>query len=526
MAITVIMQDSRPDGAGGTYKKGSTYSLPDTLATYFIDIGLAKRTSTRSEQTGLQITGDSAGRFPSAPAQDAEETLKVRRNSGGGNGVVGEKINIPAGFQFDFSKLKGPLLIALAPDGSIQWHYDYKAHIPQDCRNAPLTQIFHVAPGGADGKTGIGTYLGDFSQAKASLSATITAGNATGLPYQVVVAPGTYLRAKTIQGIVPTADVLIRGYGKDRPVLLMADDLAWSLDTTYPSLYKASRTSVIWALDLKKRRADGSYEPFVKFATAAAAQSSTGVNAFFYDNTTVYVKRADGAVPTISNTAATMAVQCFDSGATTGDVYLENLTFIGGFNNFRRATTKTMVAVDCDFFNMGGYAYVANATSVLDIDFFIAVRCNGSGASSDSFNAHAANGKIPHMLTLDCVGYSNGDGTIGSCNGWTIHDGVPGIDINGRYGMSQGGQVVPVNAGTQALCIGTLAEYPLPTGASAPYAYLSADNAKMWLVSTRTVGAESDLVASTNGLLYVRGHRSEGCRVERMATTGGAVIDF
>ena len=81
MAITVIMQDSRPDGAGGTYKKGSTYSLPDTLATYFIDIGLAKRTSTRSEQTGTQITGDSAGRFPSAPAQDAEETLKVRRNS-------------------------------------------------------------------------------------------------------------------------------------------------------------------------------------------------------------------------------------------------------------------------------------------------------------------------------------------------------------------------------------------------------------------------------------------------------------
>lgn len=84
MAITVIMQDSRPDGAGGTYKKGSTYSLPDTLATYFIDIGLAKRTSTRSEQTGLQITGDSAGRFPSAPAQDAEETLKVRRNSAQG----------------------------------------------------------------------------------------------------------------------------------------------------------------------------------------------------------------------------------------------------------------------------------------------------------------------------------------------------------------------------------------------------------------------------------------------------------
>lgn len=471
-----------------------------------------------------------------ADAYDIEEELGLRAEgsvnltasipSSGGVGLIGEKIEIPPGFNFDFSKLKGPLLLVRAPDGSVMWDYNYTAHIPAGCKEAPLTQIFHVAPGGADGKTGIGTYLGDFSQAKASVSGAITAGNATGLPYQVVVAPGMYLRAKTIQGIVPTADVWIRGWGKDRPVLLMADDLAWSLDATYPSLYKATRTSVIWALDLKKRRTNGSYEPFVKFSTAADAHASSGVNAFFYDNTTVYVKRADSAAPSISNTAATMAVQCFDSGATTGDVYLENLTFIGGFNNFRRATTKTMVAVDCDFFNLGGYAYVANATSVLDIDLFIAVRCNGSGASSDSFNAHAANGKIPHMLTLDCIGYSNGDGTIGSCNGWTIHDGVPGIDINGRYGMSQGGQVVPVNSGTQALCIGTLAEYPLPTGASAPYAYLSADNAKMWLVATRTVGAESDLVASTNGVLYVRGHSPKGCRVERMATTGGVIENF
>ena len=83
MAITVIMQDSRPDGAGGTYKKGSTYSLPDPLATYFLDIGLAKRTSARSEQTGATVTGDSAGRFPSAPSQDKSVPLTATISSGG-----------------------------------------------------------------------------------------------------------------------------------------------------------------------------------------------------------------------------------------------------------------------------------------------------------------------------------------------------------------------------------------------------------------------------------------------------------
>lgn len=84
MAITVIMQDSRPDGAGGTYKKGSTYSLPDPLATYFLDIGLAKRTSTRSEQTGATVSGDSAGKFPSAPSQDKSVPLTTTTSDGGG----------------------------------------------------------------------------------------------------------------------------------------------------------------------------------------------------------------------------------------------------------------------------------------------------------------------------------------------------------------------------------------------------------------------------------------------------------
>lgn len=88
MAITVIMQDSRPDGAGGTYKKGSTYSLPDPLATYFLDIGLAKRTSTRSEQTGAAISGNAAGQFPSAPALSSQVPVTASITSSGGVDVV------------------------------------------------------------------------------------------------------------------------------------------------------------------------------------------------------------------------------------------------------------------------------------------------------------------------------------------------------------------------------------------------------------------------------------------------------
>ena len=99
MAITVIMQDSRPDGAGGTYKKGSTYSLPDPLATYFLDIGLAKRTSTRSEQTGAAISGNAAGQFPSAPALSSQVPVTASITSSGGVGILnGEGVALPLNF--------------------------------------------------------------------------------------------------------------------------------------------------------------------------------------------------------------------------------------------------------------------------------------------------------------------------------------------------------------------------------------------------------------------------------------------
>lgn len=84
MPTTVIMQTSRPDGAGGTYKQGSTYTIADDLAAYFLSIGAAKRTSTRSEQTGATISGNAAGQFPSAPALSRQVPVTASITSSGG----------------------------------------------------------------------------------------------------------------------------------------------------------------------------------------------------------------------------------------------------------------------------------------------------------------------------------------------------------------------------------------------------------------------------------------------------------
>ena len=86
MPTTVIMKTSRPDGAGGTYKQGSTYTIADDLAAYFLSIGAAKRTSTRSEQTGAAISGNAAGQFPSAPALSSQVPVTASTSSDGGVG--------------------------------------------------------------------------------------------------------------------------------------------------------------------------------------------------------------------------------------------------------------------------------------------------------------------------------------------------------------------------------------------------------------------------------------------------------
>ena len=83
MPITVIMKTSRPDGAGGTYKQGSTHTLADDLAAYFLSIGAAKRTSTRSEQTGAAVSSNAAGQFPSAPALSSQVPVTASTSSSG-----------------------------------------------------------------------------------------------------------------------------------------------------------------------------------------------------------------------------------------------------------------------------------------------------------------------------------------------------------------------------------------------------------------------------------------------------------
>ena len=77
MTTRVIMNTSRPNGSGGTYKAGVEYDLADDLAELWRGQGICRRTSVRSEQTGAVVSA-TAGNFPDAPGQSQDLPLTVR----------------------------------------------------------------------------------------------------------------------------------------------------------------------------------------------------------------------------------------------------------------------------------------------------------------------------------------------------------------------------------------------------------------------------------------------------------------
>lgn len=74
MTTRIIMNVSRPNGSGGTYKAGTEYDLPDDLAELWRGQGICRRLSVRSEQTGAVIQATS-GNYPGAPALDDQFPL-------------------------------------------------------------------------------------------------------------------------------------------------------------------------------------------------------------------------------------------------------------------------------------------------------------------------------------------------------------------------------------------------------------------------------------------------------------------
>jgi len=484
----------------------------------------AIRLNVTSYTSGTATIGVNQGTSSSSErgAYSAEDHAVSHATLGGFLGFL----TPPADFLFDFSKLGSQLKVYKNGDQTIGWEYDYPSLIPATAKAAPLARIIHVATTGNDANTGVGAYLGDFSNAKKGVDAAITYGNSLGAGYQIVVQSGTYVRNDSWNATLPTQPLWLRGWYDDgpsnRPLLSMHDALTWTLDGTYTNCYTATRTSALRVLDVIATLDDnGDVTELTKVASAATCNSTQ--NSWYTDGTVVYVNRADDAVVSNANTWVEISVLGIRLGATSAATYVEGIQFWGGNHEVKGRPADTVCFVDCDFKWQGGSASVVNAMPLQDYNLGVFVRCTAAHAYVDGFNGHAVGANVPTMLTLDCVGYANGDPTQTSCNGWTIHDGMMGIDVNGTYYSNRGANVVPVTDTTQCWLVGTRSFKSLGDSGFAPSNFYFLNSLDAWMDSCVGRLSHYDIVAGTSARVFVRDHTTYGCFLEE-STSGGAVI--
>ena len=434
-----------------------------------------------------------------------------------------ELLSPPVGFGFNFSKLGAPLNVYKNMAGEVRWTYDHSVLIPASCKTAPLSRIIHVSNSGSTGNTGVGAFVGDFSNAKTSVASAITYGNSLGAGYQVIVAPGTYLRNESWT-VVATQPLWLRGWYDNldnRPILTSHDNLSWTLDGTYTNLYKATRSSVSRVVDASVIDTLGNYTELVSVGSLATA--NTTPNSWYTDGTTVYVRRSDGQAPTVTSTCVYLNVSSLLTGATANDLYVEGLKIYGGWADLSGRPTNSACFVDCEFKYQGGPASQVDAIQVIDYNMAVFVRCVAARAYKDGFNAHKSGANIPQMLTLDCKGFGNGTTSVLSCNGWTTHDGIKAIDVNGQYYNNLGANFIPVDAGTQTWAAGTKSHKSLGDTNTAPTNFYSVASAETWLDSCVGSRSHRDVVAATSAIIHLRNHSTKDAFIATDAT--GGVID-
>jgi len=339
-------------------------------------------------------------------------------------------------------------------------------------RTAPTNTYYVNVATGSDSNAGT-------SGAKfKSIKKAIDTGNLAAAPYKVFVSAGQYDRANTFVGTgagTPTQDCAFIAVGGIVVCGSWDTFAAPSLDGTYTNCYTIAVTNVLRCLDLAAKKPDGTYQELQNVATAELCNLRPGSWASVAG--TVYVNRSDGAAVTVSNTRLLRQAAIFYMpngsqvsayiGSDTDDCGWEmqgsdTVAALRQIATSQTATDKALVVKNCAFRYAGGLGITptgcVSVSSYPGITAFF--ECDFSSSFSDGLNIKNSYGCSPPTvcLSVNCTGRSFGKPGGTSCNGYTLHNDVVGIDICGEYIDSAGGTVHNINTSKCALIGTTIAD--------------------------------------------------------------------
>lgn len=380
---------------------------------------------------------------------------------------------------------------------------------------------------GDDGNSGFGATDGDFSAAKRTIHAAFTAGNATAAPFRVIVKAGEYEEsAFTRNGNdEPAQPVAVLGWGGPVRYRTGPFSVSWSnAGATWTAGISSARR--VFRTDLLTGQ--GLYTELENAVDLATCQAT--VNSWFDDTGTLHVNI--GQAPGATDIAVIRSFHGARFMTHSDDLYLEDIHCEGGISgalHVDAAADRNVVGVNCSFC----YSAPSNINNPLDAvqlrrtnglaAFF---NCEASGGAEDGWSFHEDGYAGLHVLMQDCRGVGNGAFAADSCNGFTTHDNVRSIDLNGQYGWSNNGTEVHCIQTTHSWYSGTSATARDPDGSCV--AFKCSNQSFMWLQDTIADAAggatQNDAIQANGGTVYTRNHTAVAGDVQ--LSSGGSVTPF
>lgn len=384
---------------------------------------------------------------------------------------------------------------------------------------------YHVdVVNGSTGNSGLGSFDGDFTNAKQQISAAITAGNATGAPYRIYVRAGYYAGSRCINGstaIEPTQPCAIIAVGG--AVYNVAGDaiIAWTQDGTYTNCYKYTVANSARVFDLAATDSDGA--PLEMTVAADLATCNSTDNTYILTGGVLYVNRTDGAAATTANTLVTRALTSGSFVACTSDLYFEGIYFCGGITgglHIEAPASRNIVTVGCRYIGVGSSAYLFDGMRIRannGLVLSVGDRCYAN--PKDGFNFHYDNGPTGGKMEVVLIDpISNGNGRYSSTgnNGVTSHDDVRMICVNPSVSANRTGADFHCIEDTQTAIFGGTVAATSAAGAGNA-AIKASNNCLMWLDGTNA--------SATSGIYALHAQGAAGViRAKRAGNISGTLL--
>ena len=319
-------------------------------------------------------------------------------------------------------------------------------------RTAPTTTYY------VNGQTGNDANAGTSAGAPVkSIWKAISLANATGQPARIYVAAGRYERANnpwynSSAGISPTVDTALIATG-GRVMAGTWDYYATpSRHGTYTNTFTMSFANVQRVLDRISRDRFGHMPEFTAEATPALCNAHPW--SYCLSSGTLYVHRGDGRDVTYDNTMVlrpntkTLLVTSNVNVYLGGEDASCGFDLVGGMNGAidvyvaSTPAAKVLAVENCRFTHGGGVVQTDGRAVSVNSWRGLAVfeNCHAGAGMTDGFNFHNGYGALDmHVLTMNCTSRDNGRYGNKSCNGWTSHEDVVGIDLGGAHENAHGG---------------------------------------------------------------------------------------